>query len=443
MKIVRRKIGSIGLFVICVFLLSVDAFAIEDHQTISLNLAQAIQMALTRHADLIVANERVKQALANIQQNASPLLPQFKGIVSETRQTRDLRGVGLELFGSPLVGPFNVYDARLRLTQTIFDPSAMARFKASQQGHVVSVAQQKKIQEDVLVLVATLFIEAKRSQDRFFVEQSALRRDKKEISIIFSRFKSGLSSSMDMKKARAKYAHALYNFETAKKQALERKLDLLAALNLSFEQKIYFVWDDELFKKEIFVSSQTENQSDVRLASEQFKLSQKERQANQSDFWPKVSFLGEYGPNGMSPNSKDSSETYALGVTASIPIFEGGLRQANLKASENAVHISQTQWQSVKRNVEANLESQYAILSQAQFFVEENDKNIAVADEELQLARSKYQAGNASSLDLSLAEVDSQFAHDQKEEALSYYLLAKINLARLGADVEKFLLDKK
>ncbi len=439
----RRKIRIFVFFVAWTLHFLLPADAAEYYSTTSLNLSGALQIALTRHADLIIANERVLQALARIDENASMLLPQLKGTVSQTRQTRDLRSTGLNLPGDPLVGPFNVYDARLRLTQTLFDPSAMARFKASRQGHVVLQAEQKKIQEDVLVLVAALFIEAKRSQDKFYVEDSALHRQKKEIYIIFSRFKSGISSALEMKKARARYAHALSLWERSKSQALKSRLDLLSALDLPLDAEIYFVWDKDIFSREIFPVDTTENQPDISLAKEQLKLRQQEHAANKWDFWPKISLSGEYGPSGTTPNSHDSSETYALGVAASIPIFEGGLRQANLHISESALRVSQVHLQDEKRTLQAKLTSQYESLMQAQASVAESQKNLIVADEELALIRSKYRFGNASSLDVSSADINWQFAQDQKQEALAFELLAKINFARLLGNVEQFLLDKK
>lgn len=432
-----QKIFSV--FIIAV--LCAASASAQQQGSMSLSLSQALKMALTRHVDVIIANERVDQALARIQENSSPLLPQLKGTVSETRQTRDLRSAGIPLPGKPLVGPFNVYDARVRLTQTIFDPSAMTRFKASQQGQVLSVAQQKKTQQDVLVLVAALFIDAKRSQDSFAVSQASLRRDKQEMSIVFSKFKSGLSSYLEMKKARTKYAHALYVSETAKKEALERRLDLAAALDLPQDHKINFVWDEQLLAKQISAGLSAEDQPDINVAREQVKLDEKDHSANKWDYWPKVSVSGDYGPSGVTPS--DSSETYAMGVSASIPIFEGGLRQAKLKESESAVKIAEAQLQSVHRNIRAKVSTQQAILAQALALVKENENNVAVAEEEGRLVRSQFNAGNRSPLDVTSSELNLKIAQDQRDEALAYYLMSKINLARSLGRVEQFLLEEK
>lgn len=439
----QRRIFSICAFMICVLFCSGRSFAVQHAAPMSLSLSQALKMALTQHVDVIIANERVNQALARIQENSSALFPQLKGTVSEIRRTQDIRSTGINFPGSPLVGPFNVYDARLRLTQIIFDPGVMARLKSSEQKKILSIAQQQQVRQDVLVLVATLFIQAKRAQESCRVEQASLRRERKAMNIVFARLKSGLSSVLDMQKARAKYAHALYESQVTKKQALESRLDLVAALNLPMEQEFDFVWGKQNHFEDLDLEPLEDNQLDIDLAREQLKLSQREQVVVSRDFWPKISVGGDYGASGESPSSHDSSETYSLGVTASIPLFEGGLRQAKLKESESVVRIAQVQFQNVERQVKAKFAGQDVILSQAKALVEESERNIAVALTELRLVRGKYQSGIGSSLDVTSAEVRVLAAQDQKDESQAYYFLTKINLARLLGRAEQFLLEDK
>ncbi|MCB9757317.1 MAG: TolC family protein [Candidatus Omnitrophica bacterium] len=443
MTFLKKKIFMICIFSIFVLGFSEICFAFQKDSSLILSLPQALKIALTQHADVIVANERVNQALAQIQENSSALFPQLKGTVSETRRTQDIRSTGINFPGSPLVGPFNVYDARLRLTQTIFDPGMMSRLKSSEQKQVLSLAQQQQVKQDVLVLAATLFIQAKRAQESCRFDQAVLRREQKEMNIVFARLKSGISSALDMQKARAKYAHALYQYQVTKRQALESRLDLIAALNLPMEQEFDFVWGKQDPFEDLALESFEDNQLDINLAREQLKLSQRDQVVISRDFWPKVSISGDYGSSGESPSSRDSSETYALGITASIPLFEGGLRQAKLKESESAVRISQIQLQNVERHVKAKFAGQHAILAQANSFVQESQRNIVVALAELRLVRSKYQSGIGSSLDVTSAEVRALAAEDQKDESQAYYFLTRIHLARLLGRVEQFLLDDK
>ena len=107
----------------------------------------------------------LNQAIARISEAQSDLLPHLDGVVSGGRQTADLRSEGISFPGfGPHVGPYNNFDARARVTIALFDPSAFERFQAAKKGENLSQAELEKTREDILALVATLFIDAQRKQ---------------------------------------------------------------------------------------------------------------------------------------------------------------------------------------------------------------------------------------------------------------------------------------
>ena len=130
-----------------------------------LTLKEVLQIAEESDIHLILSQERLVQALARVEQNKSVLLPQISVSSSERRQTRDLRSSGISFSGDPLVGPFNSFDIRAQMTQTLFDASTISRLKAAQAGKELSAAELKKTKEDVLALIATMFVNARRSKE--------------------------------------------------------------------------------------------------------------------------------------------------------------------------------------------------------------------------------------------------------------------------------------
>ena len=414
--------------------------AAKAQEQATLSLSEALHIASTRQVKVIVANERVNQALSRIDQNISPLLPQISAEASEKRQTRDLRSTGFSFPGGPLVGPFNVFDARVSLTQTIFDGAALSRLQASREGYALSIAESRKAEQDALVLVANFFIESRRSSESLKVYDAMLRQDKKNLAITYSRLKSGLSSQLEMKKVRAAYAKSLFSWQDAKTQALERQLDLYAALGLSREHNIRLVWDEEILQKDIsFADTSLESQLDVVVAQENFNLAREQNVVEKRGFWPKVSVMGDYGPSGLSPNNKDSSETYSVGVKATVPLFEGGARQAHIKETESRVRENESALKDVKRHAEAKILTSSEVVKRAQALLIQMDADISVAQEEYTLAKRKLRNGNGNSLDLTKAEVQLALRKDEKGEAVAFYFLAKVDQARANGRVKDFL----
>lgn len=149
---------TLGLLV---FLFSNGAFAQSSR---SLTLNDALALARDRNIEMVLAEERVKQAYAKKNQAFSVILPHISMTTYQQRQTRDLGSQGIPLPSNveSQVGPFNSFDLRLRINQMLFDRASIERFFTVEALHRLSQAQVRKAQQDVMALVATLYLDAER-----------------------------------------------------------------------------------------------------------------------------------------------------------------------------------------------------------------------------------------------------------------------------------------
>src|SRR5258708_32073503 len=107
-----------------------------------LSLHQAVEIALKPEGSTRVqlSGESVKQAEARSAQARSALLPDLEGSITEQNQTRNLRALGIQFPMVPglsfptFVGPFNIFDARATVTQSLFDFSSIRRYQAGKSG---------------------------------------------------------------------------------------------------------------------------------------------------------------------------------------------------------------------------------------------------------------------------------------------------------------------
>lgn len=401
-----------------------------------LTLKEALNIAMNRHVDMVIAHERVQQAISRVQQNASPLLPQLNGSASQFRKTVDLRSVGQSFNGRTLIGPFNTFDARVTLTQTIFDVSALNRFKASREGRELSYAEARKIKQDVLALVAHLFITARRSAETTNVYQELVRQNFKQMSITHHRRKLGMASALEMKKARVDYAEALSGWQAAKAEAAERRWDLAAALGLPLEQSLELIWNPQDINTTILkeVSLPTD-QPDIVVAEQNLKVAQSQNTAEKAGYLPKISLQGDYGLSGLEPDQ--ASETYGLGVRATIPFFEGGTRQARIKETESVVREQESRFQDVKIQTNAKIMTDVEMVKRSIALMEQKEAEFAVAKEELGIAWQKFNSGAGHNLNLTKAQVRLTVAGDEQDEAIALYILSHVNLARDLGRVEQ------
>src|SRR5438105_7266154 len=130
---------------------------------LSLTILDTINRALQHNLGVLNAEEAVDRAKGVRWTALSDLLPNVNGRVTETRQVINLAAFGFNPvdFGFPsIVGPFNVFDARVNVSQTILDVHALNHARAD--SHTIAAAQfAVKSARDLVVLVsANLYLEA-------------------------------------------------------------------------------------------------------------------------------------------------------------------------------------------------------------------------------------------------------------------------------------------
>src|SRR5690242_4284518 len=95
-----------------------------------MSMRRAVELAVSPegNANIRIAGESVKQAQARASQARSALLPDVESSVTYQDLTRNLAALGVRVsipipgFSFPtFVGPFNVFDARATINQSVFD----------------------------------------------------------------------------------------------------------------------------------------------------------------------------------------------------------------------------------------------------------------------------------------------------------------------------------
>src|SRR6185436_16168060 len=92
-------------------------------EPVALSIAETITRALEHNLGVLLASDGIDRARAARVRARSDLLPNVSGRVSQTRQQLNLAAFGFPLpAGIPeVVGPFNLFEARVFVSQSILD----------------------------------------------------------------------------------------------------------------------------------------------------------------------------------------------------------------------------------------------------------------------------------------------------------------------------------
>src|SRR5436190_23357 len=153
------------------FLAAVSLHA-ADRPVLQLSLRRAVEIATSPEGStrIQLAAEQARQAQARSAQAKAALLPQIDGSVSRENMNRSLAAFGLQL-STPIlglqfpsvIGPFDVFDARVSGSQSIFDFSSIRRYQASRLATQASKSERANAEDAVGAQVAKAYLAALRA----------------------------------------------------------------------------------------------------------------------------------------------------------------------------------------------------------------------------------------------------------------------------------------
>jgi outer membrane protein TolC len=416
--------------------------AAETGEPQTLDLRGALRLMEERNVAVVAAEERVRQAEEGIVQSRSVLGPQATASISETRQTRNLAAQGITLpRQDPVVGPFNTFDARLRLTQTLFDESARGRLESARAGRALSEAEARKAREDALALAAALYVRARRAAESAAVWDVLVRRDEDRLRLARARTRLGTGAAVDASEADAALAASRQGAENARVEAEDARLDLAAALGLPADRPLIFAAEDALTEPAVpegeALEAAVREHPDVLAARRAYEARTADRRAARADYYPRASLAADYGASGVSPS--EASATYSYGAQASLPLWEGGQRRARARETESQAAESRARLEDAERRTKFAIASAGESLSRARIALAARRSARSAADERRRLARERSSAGVGSSSDVLEAEAHAARARDQEAAARADWVLAQVNLAKALGRIESLI----
>ena len=171
----------------------------------TLSLSQAITLAIRNNLSMKLAKAATEEARGQAIQAASSLLPQITGSLQQSRVFKiNLEAEGFPAnnpFFAPLLGPFNVFDARLQLVQKLLDFNAIWLHQLGKTNLRISVLQEKLARQQVATAAALAYLEAQRSLRAVSAAQAQVALSASLLKLARDQHQAGISTGVDVARA--------------------------------------------------------------------------------------------------------------------------------------------------------------------------------------------------------------------------------------------------
>jgi outer membrane protein TolC len=402
---------------------------------LTLTISEAISRALANNLGAVLAENGIDRARGTYTRTMSELLPNIFGRVAEARQVVNLAAFGFPLpEGIPsIVGPFNTFDARVFLTQSVIDLRALNAARA--ESHNVAAARYDyKSARDLVVLVATIsYAQAIATSAR--VDAAAGQVDTAQA--LFTQAtdlkQGGLVAGIDVLRAdvqlgaeRQRLTAARNDFEKAKLQ-LARLIGLPLGQIFTLANQMTDVEIPEMTLEQAFDRA-LKTRSDYLAALERIKAAESTRQAVVGEWLPAVRVSANYGELGLSP--ADAHSTYTVAGAVEVPIFQGGRSRGRLLEADADLRRRRADADDLKGAIYYEVRTAMLDLEAGRERLQVAARGRDLAASALTQARDRFGAGVSGNIEVVQAQAAVTQANDDYIAALYLTNLAKGSLVR-------------
>jgi outer membrane protein TolC len=290
----------------------------------------------------------------------------------------------------------------------------------------------------VAVAVSKAYYDILTTQQQVRVADENIARLKRSLSDAFHRYESGVADKTDYKRAQIALNNTLAA-RRANETAAMAKLEALRSL-LGYPQEAPLALSYDSLQMERDIAFDTLQRPDpaqrieFNLLATQRHLQESNVRYQRNAFLPTVSANAVYNLNYLNNNiGKLYADNYPnsfIGLSAGIPIFQGGKRKANVRAAQLALARIDLEIE----NLKAGINSQYAAALGAYEGQLANyrasKENVGLAKEVFDVLQLQYRAGLRTYLDVISAETDLHTAQINYFNALNQVLAAKVDASR-------------
>jgi len=408
-----------------------------------LSFADAVRLASGEVPVVALATLRTNEADARVRQARAALLPSLSVSGAWLNRTFNSKSLGIEfptIPGNPpfpeLVGPFNNYDARFNVTQTLFDWSSVRRVRAAGAQADGSRAERGVTVEGSVLTAAIAYVRAVRAQAVVGARQADSAIAAELVGLAEAQRAAGVSPAIDVTRARAQLATAQGLLLVAKNQLDRGRIDVTRALGLDPTTPLAFTDSlapslgaaDVSVQRDSSVAAALANRPELLAEAARAAAARQTGSAIRAERLPRLQLAGDYGVNGKTVPNAIATRDIALQV--SVPILDGFRREARLDEQDAVVRESQVREADLRRQIAAEVDAALLDLGSAEAQQVVAGEQLRLAESELSQSRERFKAGVAGNIDVITAQAGLIRARDTEIDARFAAATARISLAR-------------
>jgi outer membrane protein TolC len=414
---------------------------------LQLSFQEAIDRGLRNNLGLLLSGDQTITARGERWKELSNLLPNLSARVQEDVQTQSLTALGLKgnLFHSPtplprVIGPFNYFDARASLSQSLFNFHDLEKERAASESLKSAQLSYKDSRELVVLAVGNSYLLAIATDARIETADAQVKNAQALYDKAVDQQKAGLSPAIDTLRARVELQTRQQQLISARNDFARQKLLLARVIGLPSGQE-FLLTEKAPYQAltplpvEVYLQRAYTSRSDYQAAQAQVRAAELSHRSAAAGRYPSIDLNANYGDIGVTP--AHSNGTWQVNGGLNIPIFAGGKVHSDVLEADAQLKQARSQLGDLRGRIDYDVRAALLDLNSAAEQVEVARSSVELAEESLNQSRDRFTAGVTDNLEVVQAQESVASAHESYIQSLYAHNLAKVELAYAIGDAEQ------
>jgi len=410
-------------------------------EPLPLTILDAINRALEHNLGILLSDDARGRAEGARWRAMGGLLPTINGRLTETRQVVDLAAYGFPLPEGipPIVGPFNLFDARVAVTQPIVDLRALNDLRAERHNAAAAGHNYQSARELVVLVAANAYLQALASSARADAARAQLQSAQALFTQAADLKQNGIVAGIDVLRAEVQLNTEKQRVTAASNDFEKAKLQLGRIIGLPIGQAISLASELPTVPVPVITFADAldrayKSRPDYQAALERVKAAEAMRAAAVGDNLPSLAVHADYGEL-VAPGN--SHVTYAVTGAVNIPIFQGARTRGRVIEADMDLKSRRAEAEDLRAAIYYDVKTAFMDLQATGEMLQVATGARDVAATALVQARDRFAAGVATNIEVVQAQEAVSRANEQYITALYLYNVEKAVLARDLGDAEQ------
>ena len=402
-----------------------------------LSLQDAIDRGLKQNLGVLLSSTDIRSARGQRWEQLSELLPHVTAAPYVAASEINLAQLGFTSLAGvnipPSVGPFSYFDARVTVTQSLFDWRSINATRAASQSLKSAEYTYKDARDLVVLAVGYTYLQGIADEARIETAEAQVKTAQALYDQATDQVDAGTSPAIDGLRANVELQTRRQQLIQANNNLAIEKLTVARVIGLAPGQEFEFtdkspyqpfesITVDEALKRAYA------SRSDYLAAMTDVRAAEFSRKAAVAGYLPSLAVNADYGAAGAHPST--ATQVFDVRGTLSIPIFLGGSVRGDVLQADAKLEQSRERLDNLRAQIDSDVRTALLNLQSSADLVKVARSNIDLAEETLLQSRDRFKAGVADTVEVVQSQEAVASAHEQYISSLYTYNFAKISLAR-------------